>query len=661
MFEATLSALSYLGSSAYWAAFLSGVGLAAIAALLPGISSGLLMALAVPFVVFTIEDPLIGLVMLATITGVEEMLDVLPVIALGLPGGGNQVTFLEGNQLVQRGMAARVLGFVYAVSALGGFVGAIVLAIAIPVIKPFILKFSFAEIAAVGIFGVAMVAALSRGAMIKGFISGLIGLLLGTIGVHAITGVERFTLGTLALWEGLPLIATTLGIFALPEILDLTMTRKPVAPSGAVISNREVFLGAWEGLKKWKLVVRQSLFGVFLGAIPGIGSQVVSWLAYTFGISLSKDKSQFGKGSFDGILFAESCQSAKEGGQAIPTLALGVPGGRSWAFLVVAMLAYGISPGPQMLGRHADVTIMIVISLILGNAMLAMIGLLWSGQLAKLSRIPYSMIGSVIIPLTFLSAFQETRDWSGIFILLAFTPLGLAMKHFAWPRPPLLLGFILGPIIENNLQSAFSVYGVVGTFTRPIAIVTMLLSLVTAFVLTRMGQDGDESPSGVWEQRKWGWRWENLFPIFLAIVASLFVREAHGLSATARFMPLLLASAIIVLCLVQLVIQSMGFESGQVMDIGMRSASVEGSARTGVILGGLIVFLIFSSLLIGLKYSAILFAVLSAWILVSAKRRWIPALVAGSIIGGLTFGVFDYVMAILWPEPLLLNWLLAMV
>jgi TctA family transporter len=656
MFEATLSALSYLGTSAYWTAFLTGVALAATAGLLPGVSSTLLMALTVPFVVFAIEDPVVGLVLLATITGVEEMLDVLPVIVLGLPGGGNQVTFLEGNQLVQRGMAARVLGFVYAVSALGGVVGALVLALVIPIIKPFILKFSFAEIAAVGLFGVAMVAALSRGAVVKGIIAGMVGILLGTIGVHPLTGAERYTFGLLALWDGLPLIAATLGVFAMPEILDLTMTRKPLSPLNAVISSREVFRGAVEGLKRWKLIVRQSLFGVFLGAIPGVGSQVVSWLAYMFGISMSKDKGQFGKGSLDGILFAESCQSAKEGGQAIPTLALGLPGGRSWAFIVVAMLAYGIAPGPEMLGRHADVTIMIVISLILGNAALALVGLLWSGQLAKLARLPYPLIGAVIIPLTFLSAYQESRDWSGIYILLLFTPVGLLMKQFRWPRPPLILGFILGPIIENNLQSAVSVYGWFGTLTRPFTIALLLLALATAYFLARL-ESGDEDVTRPRATRNFAWRQESLFTLAVAAAGGFFLWKGLEFSTQASFLPVLVSTGIVFLSLIQMGMETAGIQSGEVMDIGMRSSGVEGSKRTGAVLLGLIALFLLLSAFWGLQYASIVFAVLCAAALMSTKRRWPPALAAGSIIGAMVFIVFDYLMAIIWPEAFLLTWI----
>jgi len=224
------------------------------------------------------------------------------------------------------------------------------------------------------------------------------------------------------------------------------------------------------------------------------------------------------------------------------------------------------------------------------------------------------MIGSIVLPLAFLSAFQETRDWSAIYIVLAFTPLGLAMKQFGWPRPPLLLGFILGPNIEINLQSALSVYGIIGTLTRPIAIVLVIVGITTAFVLTRMGegeQDTESEPISVRSMR-FTWKWENLFPLMLAGVAGLFFWWAMDLSTKARFMPVLITTSIIVLCMVQVGIQSLGIESGAVMDIGMRSTHVEGARRTAGILAGLITLLLLLSALIGLKYSAIVFAALTS-------------------------------------------------
>jgi len=323
--DGILAGLNWLATEQYWLAFFAAVAMAAVAGLMPGISAGLLMALAVPFIVFTVHDPVIGIVMLATITGVEEMLDVLPIVVLGHPGGG-QVTFIEARPLVSKGQAAHVLGFICMVSALGGLIGAVALLLVIPIIKPFILQFSFAEIGAVGLFGVAIVGALSRGAMIKGIASGAFGLLLSTIGISVFTGEARYTFDPLELREGLPLIATAIGLFALPEMFDLMMTRKAMSTGRANLSTREVFRGAGAALRYWRLIIRHSLLGVFLGAIPGVGSRVVSWLSYGIGVSLSKNKEQFGKGSYEGLIFSESVQSAKEGGQAIPTLALGVAG-----------------------------------------------------------------------------------------------------------------------------------------------------------------------------------------------------------------------------------------------------------------------------------------------------------------------------------------------
>jgi len=400
--------LSYLGNMGYWGGFFFAVFITVPIALLPGISATLVMALTIPFIIISVDDPVIGIAMLATLTGIDNTLDSIPAILLGMPGGATQVTFLEGNQLAQKGYAAHTLGAVYAVSALGGIVGAVMMAVLIPMIKPVVLAFGFAEIAAMAMFGVAMVAALSGGAMVKGVFAACLGLLLSTVGPAGVTLDFRYMFDQDWLWNGLPLIATTIGVFALPEIIDLTMTRKPLAPREANIAYSEIFRGARYGMSRWPMTIRQSLFGVFFGAIPGIGSGVIDWMSYALGIALTKDKSQFGHGSLEGVLFAEAAQNAKEGGQAIPTLALGIPGGRAWAFVMLGMLAYGIAPGPRMLEEHADITIMIVLSLGLGNLAVTMLGLGFTRQMAMLTKIPYPVLGFLIIPISFLAAFQQT-------------------------------------------------------------------------------------------------------------------------------------------------------------------------------------------------------------------------------------------------------------
>ena len=675
-FSQVFVGLGHLGTSTYWFTFGAAVLIAAAAGVIPGLSAPLLMALAIPFVVFTIDDPVVGIVFLATITGVEEMLDVLPIIAMGHPGGG-QVTFIEGRPLSQRGQAARALGFVYVVSAIGGLVGAVILLLAMPVLRPFILSFGFGEIGAMGLFGVALVGALSRGAMIKGLAAGLLGILLATVGTDPFTGTDRYTLGSLQLDSGLPLIAVTVGLFALPEMFDLTMTRRALASSSAALNIREVFAGAGMAFKKTPLIIRHSILGVMMGAIPGVGARVVSWLSYGVGIALSKDKSQFGKGSFDGLVFSESVQSAKEGGQAIPTLAMGIPGGFSWAFVLVAMLAYGISPGPPMLTRFADITTLIVVSLVLGNAALAIVGLLASGQLAKLSRIPYPMIAAAIIPLAFLSSFQDMRHWLAIPIVLGFAVVGMLMKFFRWPRPPMILGFILGPIIEHNLLSAVSIHGAVGMLTRPITITLIFLSIAVGVGFTLLASKSESTermmteasstaPSGgspdpppaessPKKATRFVWRsWEHLFPLTVMVVALAFIVEAADFPTRARSMPTMVGTGLFGLACLQFLLQLRGVKSGDILDLGMMSKAEE-QRRTGVVLLGLIGLFILISITLGLKWAAIALALLlPGAVSGKAYARW--GLLTGAIIAGLVFILFDNILFVIWPQPAV--WLL---
>ena len=667
--------LSNLGNPTYWIAFSAAVVTAVLVGLIPGVSATLVMALSISFVVLNVEDPLIGIVMLATLTGVDNTLDSIPAILLGQPGASTQVTFLEGNQLARQGLAAHTLGAVYAVSAIGGLVGAVALAIVIPVIKPFILKFGFPEIAMMALFGVAMVAGLSTGAVIKGFASAAMGLLIGTIGIDPISGAARYTFDNLQLWSGLPLIATTIGLFALPEMVDLTMTRSAVAHKGAVVNQAEVFRGVRYGLSKWRLSIRHGLFGVFLGAVPGIGGAVVDWLSYAFGVFLAKDKTGFGKGKLDGVLFAESAQNSKEGGQAIPTLAFGIPGGRAWAFVIVAMLAYGISPGPPMLGRHADITIMMVFSLALGNLAVTVIGMFMTGQLAKLTLIPYPFIAAIIIPVSFMSAFLSTFDMIAIPIILSGAIMGLMMKQFKWPRPPMLLGFILGPIIESNFQSAVSIHGIVGLMTRPLTIALFVLALGTAITFSKMagagsismGGDTDEVPVVAGESQDAPSRFSlaklsnlkfsitpaSLFSLLIIGGAGAFFIGGLDFPTRGKVFPLTLSGLVIGLTTIQFVMDSLKMKTGDIMDIGMRSSGMEGARRTGLLVFGILSVFVFLIYMIGLKYATMLFPLAATYFLLEGKARKLGMPIAVVFVLAFNFILMDWVMAVIWPEPLI--------
>ncbi len=677
MFTQFGEGLSYLGNPGYWGGFLFAVLITVPIALIPGISATLVMAIAIPFIIISVDDPVIGVAILAVLTGIDNTLDSIPAILLGMPGGATQVTFLEGNQLARQGKAAHTLGAVYAVSAMGGIIGALSMALVIPVIKPVVLAFHDAEIAAMAMFGVAMVAALSGGAMLKGISAALLGMLLGAVGPAPVSLDFRYMFDQDWLWDGLPLIATTIGAFALPEIIDLTMTRKSLAPPKADISYQQIFAGARYGLSRWRMTIRQSLFGVFFGAIPGVGSGVIDWMSYALGIAFTKDKSQFGKGSLEGVLFAEGAQNAKEGGQAIPTLALGIPGGRSWAFVMLGMLSYGIAPGPRMLGSHADITIMIVISLGLGNLAVTMLGLGFTGQMAKLTKIPYPVLGFIIIPISFLAAYQNHTDASVIGIVLVGATLGLLMKRYKWPRPPMLIGFILGPIIEAKLTNSLGLYGWTGTFTRPFFLVLFIIAVATAVIFTKYMKIGNldtseqagapptKEPQMGWFERLANLRWHFIetqwFTAGVMLISAYAWYEATSFSSRGSWFPLGISIGMFFISSLQFIREGLGAKTGEIMDIGVRSKGMEGARSAGLIIMAVLALMIIGAGTIGLQYAAILVALFGPMVIMQDRTGLIGGLVGGSLITLLNWQFFGGILgsnglvAVIWPEKFILE------
>ena len=665
--DANLTALGYLVDPLYWVVLLSVVLLAALASAIPGMNAFLVMALALPFIIFEVEEPAIGLVALATISGVSNTLDSVPAILIGQPSAATQVTFLEGHQLARKGYAAHTLGAVYAVSALGGIVGAALLTIAIPVARPFVLRFGFPEIAATGMVGIAMVIVLSRGAMVRGLISALVGMLLGIIGSMGRLTVDPFV--------SMPLVPFIIGLFALPELVDLMISRRPVAAAGANFGRSEVLRGVRYGLSRWKMTVRQSIFGVFLGAIPGVGSAVVDWLAYAFGIILTKDRSEFGKGSLDGVLFAESAQNAKEAGAALPTLVLGVPGAPTWALVVVAMIPYGVAPGPEMLGSQAHITILLVITLALANLIISGIGVGVTGFLARLTTVPYPIIGAIVIPIALLSTFVDTTSWRGIQIALGIGAMGLVMKRFNWPRPPMILGFILVDIIERNHFNAVSIHGYPGALSRPITIAILAITTVVVVVLLRAVRRMErETELSVEEtearaERKVGPGWKArllnadvLIPLAVMAGVGLLLSDhlQNPVQDRWRFTtdPFWLPVIALGLLGVELFRGIRGRpRPTSIMDFGLVSGGMEGARGAALKMLGLFALFLLIGTTVGLRWGALAFALGGPVFLLRGHGRWLLALIAAAGVGLFIAIFLDRVLYVIYPEPFIREWL----
>jgi hypothetical protein len=299
--------------------------------------------------------------------------------------------------------------------------------------------------------------------------------MISMVGSRSESGALRWTFDTLYLYDGVPLVPAMLGLFAIPELCELAVARRKIAGEQAAnisLSNQ------WEGVRDvgrhWWLVMRCSILGTGLGAIPGIGSAVIDWIAYGYAQRTEKNPETFGSGDVRGVIAPESSNNAKEGGHLVPTIAFGVPAGASMAILLGAFLMHGLTPGPEMLTKQLDVTYTIVWSLTLAHVIGAMICLFASPWLARVSAVRPEILLPIVLSLVAVAAYEGTHDWGDLYSLFVFGIAGWIMKRLAWPRPPLVVGLVIGAIFERYLYISTSLYGL-GWVQRPAVVAILAL------------------------------------------------------------------------------------------------------------------------------------------------------------------------------------------
>jgi TctA family transporter len=444
---------------------------------IPGLGGLVGLAILLPFT-YTM-DAFEALAIMIGLLAVTTTSDTIPSVLFAVPGTtGSQATILDGHPMARRGEAGRAFGAAYMASMLGGLFGAIVLALSIPMLRPLVLLLGSPEFFMMGILGISMVAVLSGRAPVKGLVAGALGLGVGMIGVDPQTGSLRWTFGQLYLWDGLPLVPVTLGIFAIPEIVDLAIkgTRIADVPQQAL---KGTAAGIRDAFRHWFLIIRSSTIGVWVGAIPGLGTSVVDWFAYGHAVQTEKHASEtFGKGDVRGVIAPESANNAKEGGSLIPTIAFGIPGSASMALLLAALLIHGISPGPDMITTNLDLTYTMIWSLALANIFGTGICLALTPLLAQVARVRIQLLAPLVIMVVFLAAVQASSQFGDLVSLLCFSVLGWFMKRFGWPRPPVILGLVLSKIIENYLYISVGAYGLTW-LGRPIVLLILALTVVS--------------------------------------------------------------------------------------------------------------------------------------------------------------------------------------
>jgi TctA family transporter len=407
-----------------------------------------------------------------------------------VPGEGiTAATIVDGHPMAKNGEAGRALGAALMSSLVGAVFGAFMLALAIPVVSPLVLSIGSAEFFMLAVLGVSFVASLSGGNVPKGLIAGGLGLVLAMVGLDPIESVPRFTLegilgedNALFLWDGVSLIAVTVGLFAIPEIIDLAVKGTSIAGTNQPGKLGGVMEGVKDTFRHWKLVLRCSALGAYIGLIPGMGGGPAQWLSYAHAVQSSPNKERFGKGAVEGVLGPGAANNSKEGGSLIPTLAFGVPGSVSMAILLGAFIIQGIVPGPDLLNpaKHLTLTMSFVWIIVITNILTVAICFLFLNQLAKITFIKGTYLIPFLLLLIYLGGFAVKNSFGDMMLVVIFGMIGWLMVKYDWQRPPLLLGLVLGGIAENNLFIASRIYGF-GWLLHPGVLVIAFITLLGIF------------------------------------------------------------------------------------------------------------------------------------------------------------------------------------
>ena len=453
---------------------------------IPGLGGVIGLVLLLPFTYGM--DPVPAFALLLGMFAVTSTSDTIASVMLGIPGtAASQATILDGYPLAQKGQAARAFGAAFTVSAFGGVFGALILAVSIPIILPVILAFNSPELFMLGLLGLTMVGSLSGGSVLKGLAVAALGILLATVGEAVTVAIPRFTFGTDYLSDNLPLIPVVLGLFAIPEIMELAIRNTSISKIPADQSDGGgLFDGVKDAFRNWWLAIRCAVIGTYVGMLPGLGAAIVDWIAYGHAVQSAKDKSQFGKGDIRGVIAPEAANNATRGGSLVPTVAFGIPGSLGTAILLGALLIQGLKPGPDMLTDNLPVTFSMVWSIVVANIAVAILLMFLSKQVAKVAFLPGHMLVPGVILFVFMGAWIGGASMGDWITCLVMGFVGFIMKRGGWPRPPLILALILGSIMENAFQISINAHaGLSWAWERPIVITIWILIAITIFLAAR--------------------------------------------------------------------------------------------------------------------------------------------------------------------------------
>ncbi|WP_225753483.1 tripartite tricarboxylate transporter permease [Actinotalea sp. Marseille-Q4924] len=459
-----------------------GMAIGLVIGFLPGLGGLATLALLTPLIIGM--DPAQGLAFILGAYGAVSFGGSITAILFGVPGTGEQVvTTFDGYPMARQGRAGRALGVSAAASAFGGLFGVVVLILAIPIALQLMTYIRSPEVFMLGILGILVIGISDADTRLKGVISGVLGLMLSFIGLDPITGISRMTFGNLELMDGLSITAITMGLFAVSEMYAIYTRGVAIAGNAPASRSKErgsrVVDGVMDGVRNWRTVLQSGSIGAVSGVVPGVGGTLGMFGAYALAKRSSKDPESFGKGNPVGVLAPEAANNAKEGGSFVPTLSFGIPGSSGMALVIVILLILGFVPGPDMINNHLDIVFLIAWVMALSNILCSVMGLALAPTLAKLAFVRPQLLAPALIAIALLGSFIDSRMPLGIVVALIFGVVGYIFKATGYSAAGVTLGFVLGPLIDQNLGLSLQVFGP-SFLLRPIPIVLIVLVVLVA-------------------------------------------------------------------------------------------------------------------------------------------------------------------------------------
>jgi putative tricarboxylic transport membrane protein len=403
-------------------------------------------------------------------------------ILLNIPGTpASAASCLDGHALAKQGMAGRAMGIATSGSVLGTLIGMFFLALFTPVLGNLALKFGAYEFFWLAVFGVVIAGTLTGGDPLKGWIAGLIGIFAASVGQESIYAYDRFTFGDRNLAGGFNLVPALVGAFGFAELLMVVRERAvpvKINPFDSVIPRLA------DVAQYWKTIVRSGLIGTFIGILPGVGEDVAAWSSYAAAKRASKEPEKFGKGSIDGLMAAETGDNACVPGAIIPVLTLGIPGSAPAAVLMAAMLIHGVRPGPMIMTEAPTFVYDVVAMMMYATLGILLYGLTLTNLLIKVLMVPKPVIIPIILVLCVVGSFAISSRLFDVWVMLGFGILGFILRRLDYPVAPLVLGMVLGDLMEKGLRRGLvlSDGSLEPFFTRPISAVLWITIVVVVLM-----------------------------------------------------------------------------------------------------------------------------------------------------------------------------------